>query len=290
MKNLAKHLSLLIPAALLGATSLHALDDSKESEDEKAIAVWFDGFEANQSFTELLDDAPISFRRTEKPLVLEQKGKAKFQCLDCGKKWSSLNALVRITYAVYGGQKEDFGRIRMEKIYGQQCNRCEGGFVTPVFNEDEVHRIIDKLVSKIREKFFEESVPSSYKEDYQAAHNMQGDHDSKNCEACALGMCQSRSYTHGQFPRSHRSKHFEQRSGGRQHLKIIWEIAIGSHTEDFLPEAYEQQQQALAQQRQKAREAQRQRDLDRQRQQQESLRSRRQAVDRSNNPDTCIVL
>lgn len=64
----------------------------------------------------------------------------------------------------------------------------------PTFSQENIERILDNLVLKIRAKCYRESIANRDLADPIVEEDVEGPHDTTRCEACALGICYLSTY------------------------------------------------------------------------------------------------
>nr|XP_032633257.1 receptor-transporting protein 3-like [Chelonoidis abingdonii] len=136
----------------------------------------------------------LSPRNPEHPWHLYQQRKAfaRFQCLCCTCRWPS--AQVLIFFHMHLDRSQHQGQVK-SRICGQKCKKCHGvKFETPMFSQENIGRILDNLVLKIREKCYRESIANRDLADPRVEDDVEGPHDTTHCEACGLGICYLSTY------------------------------------------------------------------------------------------------
>ena len=170
---------------------------------------WTSAF--NEIFEELSErDLPASsFSSFEanNPLQITTKGEALFQCPKCSRYWGSSNGLIKFTYRLSFNNttREGFGDVTLW-AFGQKCKKCPScPFVPAKFTGDSIDDALHKLLLKVKEKFYEcgsgqfgwnsgqcgGNSGQSGGDGHSHAQDRKGPHDSKRCQACQLGVCQS---------------------------------------------------------------------------------------------------
>ncbi|XP_005311829.3 receptor-transporting protein 3-like [Chrysemys picta bellii] len=120
-------------------------------------------------------------------LYQQRKAFARFQCSCCTRHWPSAQVLILFHMHLDRSQRQ--GQVKM-RVYGQKCKKCHGAkFETPTFSQENIERILDKLVLKVREKCYRESIANRDLADPVVEEDVGGPHDTTRCEACALGIC-----------------------------------------------------------------------------------------------------
>ncbi|CAM5164093.1 unnamed protein product [Natator depressus] len=71
-----------------------------------------------------------------------------------------------------------------------EVKKCHGTkFETPTFSQENIERILDNLVLKIREKCSQGFIKNRDVAGPIVEEDVEGPHDTTHCEACALGIC-----------------------------------------------------------------------------------------------------
>lgn len=140
------------------------------------------------------------------PLVYNTKGEATYKCGKCKRTWHSINGLVEFEYRLSRGTNRKnsgevlFGSVKLI-LNGQKCkgNSCQQEFVKPVFQNESIHFVLEKLLVKVKQKFYECDVDdlanrfSNLQNNYNPAGR--GSHIPELCEGCQKGLCQSKATT-----------------------------------------------------------------------------------------------
>lgn len=117
----------------------------------------------------------------------QQKTFARFHCSSCSRSWASGRVLV--VFHMRWCEKKARGRVKM-RAFAQRCNQCpEPPFATPEFTWDNISRILNNLLFRILKKCYKEGFKQMSEIPLVGDTNLEGPHDSGNCEACLLGFC-----------------------------------------------------------------------------------------------------
>uniref|UniRef100_A0A8C3SWI7 Receptor transporter protein 3 n=1 Tax=Chelydra serpentina TaxID=8475 RepID=A0A8C3SWI7_CHESE len=116
----------------------------------------------------------------------------RFQCSCCARCWPS--AQVPIFFHMHLDRSQGQGQVK-RRVCGQKCKKCHGAkFETLTFSQENIERILDNLVLKIREKCYREFIANRDLADPIVEEDVEGPHDTTRCEACALGICYRSTY------------------------------------------------------------------------------------------------
>ncbi|MBN3298526.1 RTP3 protein, partial [Amia calva] len=104
----------------------------------------------------------------------------------CNKRWAS--AQVKLVFRMQLNKSQGRGKVIVH-WYKRKCRVCEGStFEEPNFSDDNVKKMLDKLMEKIRFKFYNER-HSQTRNYFYFERDMNGPHEEKHCEACIKGIC-----------------------------------------------------------------------------------------------------
>ncbi|XP_050820797.1 receptor-transporting protein 3-like [Gopherus flavomarginatus] len=99
----------------------------------------------------------------------------RFQCSCCIRRWPLIQVL--IFFHVHLDRSQRQGQVKM-RVCGQKCVKCHGAkFETPMFSQENIGRILDNLVLKIREKCYRESITNCDLADSIVEEDVEGPHD-----------------------------------------------------------------------------------------------------------------
>ncbi|KAF6385440.1 receptor transporter protein 4 [Rhinolophus ferrumequinum] len=116
----------------------------------------------------------------------QQKAFGSFRCSSCKRNWAS--AQVQILCHMHLETRKSQGQVLM-RIFAQRCRKCSRSrFEKAEFSPESTMRILNNLVWRIREKYYENS--RKFREMPVILEiPLEGSHDMGNCEACILGLC-----------------------------------------------------------------------------------------------------
>ena len=120
-------------------------------------------------------------------------------CFKCQRFWKSSHGFVQIEYRLTLDPESHLGQGNvLLRVFGQKCQRCEGPYAPARFDANSIEHILQKLYTKVGQKFYG---------DPEEKNSIQGGdlplegteqetgrrkHDSRRCEACRKGKCQSK--------------------------------------------------------------------------------------------------
>ena len=190
-----------------------------------------------------LDSSAHSSFDALRPLIYSSKGTATYKCNTCKRTWQSINALVEFEYRlsrrhthdswVYGLDSDDFGSVKLV-LNGQKCkgSSCGKEFVKPIFQQDSIVYVLEKLLVKVKAKFYEDQMENLEERYANLQVNYQptgrGSHIPELCEGCAKGLCKSKATVNGEDggPR----KLFGRRNGpsytSAVNIYVKWELSM----------------------------------------------------------------
>ncbi|XP_037380447.1 receptor-transporting protein 4 [Talpa occidentalis] len=158
------------------------------------IQVW------NQTFQELMNPSTrdrwtLRLDETLQPDRLacgwrqyQQRAFGRFLCSLCRRNWCS--AQVQILCHMHLKKKKSQGRVLI-RFFGQKCQKCSWSqFEKPDFSQESTHRILTNLVQRVLEKFYENGIRRVAEIPVRPEVHLEGAHDTANCEACSLGICE----------------------------------------------------------------------------------------------------
>lgn len=136
------------------------------------------------------DDAHYMFTAKD-PLRYNRKGEGSYKCENCGRWWSSVNALAEFEYRLSKKRKINIGDVLIV-LSGQSCKKgtCnKSKFIKPEFSVDAIQCILEMLLNKVKQKVYE--VPDTNEVIQRDYIPLQGNgfHDPEYCEACKKGIC-----------------------------------------------------------------------------------------------------
>ncbi|XP_041065687.1 receptor-transporting protein 3-like [Carcharodon carcharias] len=111
---------------------------------------------------------------------------ARFHCSTCSNGWASARALILFNMRLRNGT----GDVKV-RFFKQQCRRNhdeEANFVEPVFSEENIKQVLDRLMTKIRQRCYQEDI-GERKAFLERDCNLDGPHETRHCEACRVGIC-----------------------------------------------------------------------------------------------------
>ncbi|XP_060690082.1 receptor-transporting protein 3-like isoform X1 [Hemiscyllium ocellatum] len=111
---------------------------------------------------------------------------ARFHCSTCPNKWASAKALIIFSMKLQNGEGEV--KVRFCKQQCRQNHAIEANFVEPVFDEENIKQVLNRLIAKIRQRCYHESI-EKHTTWCESNVEVQGPHEKKHCEACKLGIC-----------------------------------------------------------------------------------------------------
>nr|XP_019607701.1 PREDICTED: receptor-transporting protein 4 isoform X3 [Rhinolophus sinicus] len=116
----------------------------------------------------------------------QQRAFGRFRCSSCRRSWAS--AQVQILCHMHLETRKSQGQVLM-RLFAQRCRKCSRTrFEKPEFSPESTMRILNNLVCRIREKYYENS--RKFREMPVILEiPLEGSHDMGNCEACILGLC-----------------------------------------------------------------------------------------------------
>ena len=128
------------------------------------------------------------------PLKCNTKGRAFYQCPKCNRTWPSKNGMIAFDYRLKFNDhsKRGYGDVALW-AFGQKCKHCSGcPYVPAKFAPESIDDALQKLLLKVKEKFYEENVSKQLAElSLKPQAEGRGVHDTARCQACALGKCAS---------------------------------------------------------------------------------------------------
>ena len=133
----------------------------------------------------------------ENPLVYNTKGEAAYACQNCKRTWHSINGLVEFEYRLLKRNQDYIGDVH-RILNGQKCkgDSCKLEFVKPVFTSQSIYFVLEKLLVKVKQKFYESDGEDLSKRfnDLQVMHKPvgRGSHIPLLCKACRKGLGQSK--------------------------------------------------------------------------------------------------
>ncbi|XP_067898519.1 receptor-transporting protein 3-like isoform X2 [Heterodontus francisci] len=110
----------------------------------------------------------------------------RFHCSSCSNKWASAKARILFNMRLQNGK----GEVKV-RFFKQQCRENhdeEVNFVKPVFSEENIEQVLDRLMTKIRQRCYNENIGKDHAA-FRSDDNLQGPHETSHCEACSLGLC-----------------------------------------------------------------------------------------------------
>ncbi|XP_055457515.1 receptor-transporting protein 3, partial [Psammomys obesus] len=117
----------------------------------------------------------------------QQKTFARFHCPSCSRSWAS--GQVMMVFHMRWREKKGKGQVKM-RVFAQRCNQCpEPPFAAPEFTWDNISRILNNLLFRILKKCYKEGFKQMGEIPLLGDTNLEGPHDSNNCEACLQGFC-----------------------------------------------------------------------------------------------------
>ena len=145
------------------------------------------------------------------------KDEGMYKCESCERTWHSINALAEFEYRLSKDGSNYQGDVTLV-LNGQSCKEddCDKNvFIKPVFDEESIERILEKLLIKVKQKFYTVGDGENLELRYDALNDFHfegsGSHLSEFCEGCKKGTCQSKATV----PRSnyHRRKPYGRNTG-----------------------------------------------------------------------------
>ena len=96
----------------------------------------------------------------------------------------------------------NYGSVKVN-LNGQKCkgSSCQKEFVKPVFQSDSIQYVLEKLLVKVKQKFYDcdsDDLAKKFADlqvNYQPAGR--GNHIPDLCEGCQKGLCNSKATTNG---------------------------------------------------------------------------------------------
>ncbi|KAM4821675.1 receptor-transporting protein 3 isoform 1-T2 [Thomomys bottae] len=117
----------------------------------------------------------------------QQKAFARFRCSSCSRTWASAQVLV--LFHMRWHKKKRRGQVKM-RVFAQRCKRCVSSqFEIPEFMPENVSRILNNLVLRILQKCYKEGLQALEEVSVIKDLELEGPHDTANCEACLQGFC-----------------------------------------------------------------------------------------------------
>ncbi|KAG9266895.1 receptor-transporting protein 3-like [Astyanax mexicanus] len=116
-----------------------------------------------------------------------QSAFADFDCSMCSHRWSS--GRVQVVFHFTLNSSLHRGTVKVRR-FRQECRDCgEEQMEEPSFSSQNIDVMLEKLMKKIKIRFYGENPPDS-KRDFYFDGRIEGPHESDHCEACKSGICQ----------------------------------------------------------------------------------------------------
>ncbi|XP_069873667.1 receptor-transporting protein 3 [Dipodomys merriami] len=117
----------------------------------------------------------------------QQKAFARFQCSSCSRNWASGH--IQVLFYMHWNKKKHQGQVKM-RTFAQRCKKCPSSpFEVPEFTLENISRILNNLVLQILQKCYKEGFKPMEGVSVIKDTELEGPHDSTNCEACLQGFC-----------------------------------------------------------------------------------------------------
>ena len=156
------------------------------------------------------------------------------RCKKCKRTWHSINGLVEFKYRLSRKEtlrgERDYGSVKLI-LNGQKCkgSACQKEFSKPVFQSDSIQYVLQKLLVKVKQKFYDCNSDDLAKKFADLQGNYQpagrGSHIPDLCEGCQKGLCNSKATANGdQRPTLYRQPSGAYSAAGDIYVK--WEIEM----------------------------------------------------------------
>ncbi|XP_012885673.1 PREDICTED: receptor-transporting protein 3 [Dipodomys ordii] len=117
----------------------------------------------------------------------QQKAFARFQCSSCSRNWASGH--IQVLFYMRWNKQRHQGQVKM-RTFAQRCKKCPSSpFEVPEFTLENISRILNNLVLQILKKCYKEGFKPMEEVSVIKDTELEGPHDSTNCEACLQGFC-----------------------------------------------------------------------------------------------------
>ncbi|KAL4630775.1 receptor-transporting protein 3-like [Arapaima gigas] len=114
------------------------------------------------------------------------KTNGRFKCSKCKNTWPSQRVMV--LFFMYLSQSTHRGTVKV-RCFRQECRRCADPiFEEPRLRKENVDRLLEKLIEKIRIKCYKEDTGVKQKP-FVFDGRVDGPHEARHCQACHYGIC-----------------------------------------------------------------------------------------------------
>ncbi|XP_066504362.1 receptor-transporting protein 3-like [Hoplias malabaricus] len=111
---------------------------------------------------------------------------AQFRCSLCRRSWPSKR--VQVLFHFYLDSSLHRGTVKLRR-FRQKCRRCTAAKMEePRFSPENVDIMLEKLLEKVRIRFYGENPPESNRP-FRFNGRVEGPHETQHCEACQRGYC-----------------------------------------------------------------------------------------------------